>query len=439
MATNPKNRRRVARPDPATGNVETIDATQPAETFEAPPGGSRPPPDEALDGFNTREWEDEARVAQILDDEENEGAKVEIMRKDVNARWAFCDSFPLSDWSNDRKKDLSMTFGGGEYKARVRKNTGVYGASWHFWIDRNLKPQAEAKNPAADMAQTVERLARGDGLMPMFMQMLQMQQSQASVMMQQQRESSQQMLTVITTALTRPQSPPSNDRLLEIILTKALTPAPLAPTQDLGKIIEAVAKLKDIASGEDDGRDREPKKDLLDTIITALPSVLKALSTLQQPQAQVRASATQAAALPARANPAPAPAAPAEPRNVSPQDMEDLQPPPATIEHEALTETGAAPPADPSRVPADPMRTALAEFLPVVMQLADGGTPAADVADKIAEGMDDASFDSLCTLLERPDWMALLADVNDGVMLRSNFFIALRDELLADDGGEEAS
>lgn len=387
----------------------------------APERGFRPPPDESLDSISTLEWEQDERIAAILADEENQGARIEVYRKNPDGKWAWVQNYNLEDWSSDKKQDLANLAGGGEYKCRVRRTQGRMGQTFHIVIDKSVKAAGgDDRDPSRDMAASVERLARNgtETMMPLFMQMLQMQQAQSAQMMAQMQKSADTQVALMTAALSRPPQASGMDRVVEVLLAKSLTPQQAGP--DLEKVIGALGKLRSLSQsdrGDDDDRG-EKKGDLLQTLLTALPAVMKVLASLQPQPVQVDVTPRP------RIN-APETAAPAMPVAT----VEPVAPAPIVVEE--------TPPGKD-----DETRTALAAFLPVIIQQADAGVTAAAVAQALSDQLNDEGFDALIDLIERPDWLAVLADVHEGVMLRSPFFNALRQEMIAlaetdDESGEE--
>ena len=404
---------------PPPGAVTTA-AVPPDDDDGVPSRGQRSAPDEALDELDTSEWELDEKITAILRDEENQGARIEVYRKNAAGKWAWVENYDINDWSADKKKDIARIAGGGEYKCRVRRTGGRMGQTFYIVIDSAIKPASAAdRDPSRDMAASVERLARGDGMMPLFMQMLQMQQAQSAQMMQQMQKSADTQVALMTAALTRQPTASGMDRIVEVLLMKAVAPAPAGP--DLEKVIGALGKLRALSSTE---ADKEPadRHGFLDTIMEALPGVLNVLKSMQ-PTVPVE---TMPRVTAVTANPPRIPAAPVTPAAPAAPDIP--------------VDDGMTAPAPGAKD--DDMQRALSMFLPQLVEAAVAGQDALAVARTVYESevMTDAMLDALCGVLERPDWFATLADAHEPVTLHVQFFRSLRDEFLrldseADDGG----
>lgn len=391
-------------------------------------GRSRvPPPDDA---FPDGTFDEENRIAEILADELNNEANLEIYRKTKAGKWAFLDKLSLADWSPDAKLDLAAKYGGGEYKGRVRRTAesvrGTWGPSFHFTIDEQLKPrdQTPAGQPGGDLTQMLTLMERSDKTMPLFMQMMQMQAQASQMMMTQMQESNKTLVTILTAAL-KPGAPPPppSEKLIEILATRALTPPP--PPLQLADVINLVGKLKTIANSDKplppEAEDDAPRGGLLTSLIESLPSLLKVLGGIAAPDTPAEPRVVQA--LPAQ----PAPVAAEAPIRVAePAPAAHVEPFPPLQD---IAHAGPAPERAGHDLPDDDVK-ALRMMLPHLCALADGGTTAADVAAQIDASLPDEAFLRLADLLKREDWLALLIDAHEPVNLRTPFFTALRNELL---------
>ncbi len=405
--------RRTTRPSQADpdNNTPPPDAPEnaaPSESETSAPVDLVQPEVSAADA---RQWAEEQRIEEILQSE-GEGTTIEVHRRQPSGRWALIDCVELGDWHATTKK----AFGGGDYKGRVRRADGTFGPAFHFYIDRSVKPVGSEPRPSAhDISQAQERVtaSQHEGMTPMLVQMLQMQREQTALMVQQMQESAKTQVAIITAALSRPPPPGPSEKLMEILATKALAPA--APALDLDRMISAVVKLRNIAqAAPSDGDERERSPDLLDRIVGALPSIVRMLGSVQL------------------AVPDPTPVAP---RRIERHVETNATPPAPTTETASpdpepgpppVAPTGGAPVVD----AAAQNRAALASFLPQIIVMADAGTPPEQVAAAIVEAVPKDAMEALLDLLDRDDYLAILADAHDGVMLRSPFFVDLREELL---------
>lgn len=400
-------------------------------------GRQAPPPDSNLDELDSAALDEEARITEILNDELNNAANLEVYRKDKSGRWAFLETQPLAEWGPEAKSDLAKRYGGGEYKGRVRRMAdgvrGSWGPSFHFTIDMALKPKDDDRGPAGfDPREMFSLFKESDKTMPLMMQMMQMQTQATQLMMSQMQKSNETLVTVLTAALTRPAAPPPpapSEKLIEILATKALNPPAPRGISDLAEVIKAVAQLKNIANAEKevdtDGRERPS---MLDSLIESVPSLLKMLGGVITPPEPQPAQVVHPAA------PAQLPANPGAPLKVA-EPATEVRPEPFAPITADLVNTGPAPVREAS-VSADDIQ-ALAAFVPSLVQLCDAGKSPGEVAEEIDRVLPDAVFMRMVDLLKRPDWLALLIDAHEPVQMRTPFFTELRNELIAmseDDG-----
>lgn len=200
---------------------------------------------------------------------------------------------------------------------------------------------------------------------------------------------------------------------MQILLTKALAPAP-APAFDLEKMIGAVTKLASITSGKG-SKDDDEGDGIMNLIGKALPLVANLLQAAQGGQG----------AQPSQGHSPSLPPAPAQER---PMVRVDPAAPPVNSPDPAAP---APPDEHAPDLPAN-LKTSLAQSLPLIVAQAVMGETAESVAARVSEGLPDAEFESLCALLQRPDWLAILIDAHEPVQRHSVWFNALRDALLSE-------
>ncbi len=368
------------------------------------------------DERGARVSEEDAKIRNILENEDYAGASLEIARKSETGTWGYISSVLINDWNDEVKRSIANEFGGGEYRAKVRTTSGAFGQSFKFTIDRAVKPKpvpatSEPMNPMDMLKQAKALTGDSTTLMMQMMQQAQATQMQfMQMMMAQQAKSAEMMITM----MARPAQPvaPQNDRIMELLLAKVLNPpAPVAPPapMDLEKMIEVVAKLRDLTAANGEGAKPEKETDFFGDVMKALPSILKTISSIRIPQMQPQ---------------------------VEPARLENAGAPAQVVQEPA---TGAAPipPAPSPAEVAGANKAALAQFLPQLVDAAVTQTDTKQMADTISGIMDDAQFSGIVTLLQRDDWLAVLSDAHPPVMTHSNWFIALRRELIAlveDDG-----
>jgi hypothetical protein len=374
-----------------------------------PRNGSIPPEDNS---------EEEALINLLRNDADTVDAKIEIQRR-VGNRYAWIDSMPITDWdSGETKQRLAARFGGGDFRARVRRSDGTQAKQFTFTIDHSIQPTP---------AQPAEsQLARRNDSENTIMALMQQQQDTQMKFMQmlnaQQAESSRQMMQLMVTAMGAKQAAPVapvggfNDRIMELLLTRALAPAPAPDIMGIIKTLSSIRRDDESARGGDDeggGGDG-----IFDTILKALPQVLpgllSAVQAQQQPQAPARAIAPRPPRpqAPGTPQPAAAPVAPAAPAAV-----------PASEDTVELDDPQQAPPIN---------KAALALFMPQLVELASKEASPVDSAAAIRGALTPDQNAELAALLNTDTWLATLIDANQQVMKYTRWFGALRDALLGE-------
>ncbi len=357
--------------------------------------------------------EEDEKIARLMEDDENSGAQVEISRKTANNKWALCCVFPLADWSSDSKVQVANQFGGGFFRAAIRRSDKTFASTFFFEVDAAVKPRPTEIVPAFNMQELITQLkpAPNDNNM---VQMMQAQQSMMMQFMQMQAAQSSENMKALASVMARPVTPsaPMNDRIIEVLLAKALDkPAAM----DLPKIIEAVAKLRTVANGGNSGGDDDDDEgggdnsDIFGSVMKALPALVgligaganraPAIANNPPPQQQ-------------RPRPAPRPA----PQQATPQPTP--QPAPQPEQSPAQVET------------APPDLGMLRFFLPQIEAMAEQKQTPTDVAKVINETLDAQQLNDLKTLLRGETWFQTLIDLHRPVQKWPRWFNRLRDILL---------
>ena len=386
-------------------------ATETEET-EPPPTRRRrrrevPAPDSIHDAS-----EEDEKIARLLEDDENSGAQIEISRKTTNNKWALCCVFPLADWSSDSKVQVANQFGGGMYRAAIRRSDKTFASTFFFEVDPAVKARGTEAAPAFNMQELVAQLkpAPSDNSM---VQLMQAQQSMMMQFMQIQAAQSSENMKALASIMARPVTPaaPMNDRIVEVLLSKALAkPAAM----DLPRIIEAVAKLRTVANGGSSGDDDDDDEGGGETDIFG--SVMKALPALVGMIGQGGNRAPAIAPNPPQPQPRPRP----QPRPVVPQPP---PPQPAPEQVSAPVQAEVAP----------PDYGMLRFFLPQIEAMADAKQSPADVAKIINDTLDAQQLADLHNLLKTETWFQTLVKLHQPVMKWPRWFHRLRDVLLGTD------
>ena len=77
------------------------------------------------------------------------------------------------------------------------------------------------------------------------------------------------------------------------------------------------------------------------------------------------------------------------------------------------------------------IKASLGQLLPMLVVKADAGADVGEIADQVTEGLTDPQLRALQELLSKPDWLAILSEAHEPVMMRSPWFMQLREEILA--------
>jgi hypothetical protein len=373
-----------------------------------------PAPDSLID-----QTEEDARIAALLGDDENSDAQVEISRKTPDNKWAFCTVVALTDWSSESKIQIANEFGGGKYRASVRRSNKTFAATFHFEVDASVKPRSHSlAAPAFNMQELIAQLRPQQGGDPGFMQLMQAQQAMMMQFMQMQAQQSAESMKALAQVMARPVTPaaPVNDKLVEVLLAKALDNRSSGP--DLPKLIEAVARLREVAGGapvaDSDDKDGDDNNDIFGGVIKALPGIVNLIS---QGAANSHAAASPNPPLRARL--------PARPQPVS------SSPSPAPASPPPAPSASAAPESAAPVTGVKINREVLAMFLPQVVDLAKNGTSVAEAVNTISDALDPTGqTEVLVELLRSPDWLNHLIDAHRPVMGWTKWFGELRQAFL---------
>lgn len=363
---------------------------------------SVPAPDSLID-----QSEEDERIRILLEDDENAGATVEVGRKTHNNKWAFCCSYLLADWSSDSKMQVAEQFGGGSYRATIKRSDKTIASNFTFEIDPAVKPKTR-ENSAQQIELLMEKFKPSDNsgnMLQMMQAQMSAQQTMMMQFMQMQAQQSADNMKALVQIMARPvaQAPAPNEKIVEILLAKALDNR---GGMDLPKVIEAVAKLRSVANGGDGGDedDEEEGGDIFSAVLKSLPGLVGLIG-----QGAARHSA------PAEI----APAAPAATANPRPRRPAPAQPAPAA--------PAPAAPAPTVKVNKD----VLALFLPQVVGLAEQNQTAAQAAAAIRDALHEGQTEALVELLRQDNWLDILIDAHGPVMKWTKWFAELRAVLIA--------
>ncbi|MGH9525732.1 MAG: hypothetical protein ACRD2F_03585 [Terriglobales bacterium] len=336
------------------------------------------PPDAELDRTELPALtEEEDRIRAILSAEENENATYEIFRKSLTGKYDYLDGLlPLSDLSNgDYRKRICESFGGGDYKIRIRKSDGRMAGTVPFSVDKSVRPLAE-RFPAGtaggtDMVKLIETLRpdKKEQGGELFLAMMQMQSQQMAAQMAQFG----QMMTAVLGRAAPPASP-LPEKMLEIMLNRMGSGG-----MDLDKVFSFVEKLRTL-NHEEEAPDETSFDRLIDTVRELAPLLL--------------------AKMPALGAAAPVPEIPVrpEPKPVAPESAE--------------------------------LRARLAEYLILLCGQCDAGAAAPDLADWLKTHLKGQELQGVQSTLAGEHWLEDLTGLHAPVAARAGWFRELRAALL---------
>lgn len=297
-------------------------------------------------------------------------------------QYAYLTKIPLRDFDMEY---IKKQYGGGAYKATIHRasGTGNLLGSFDFYIDERFKgaisqgvvSDAPALQDSSTQRFLMELARKGSqsqgpdiaGLMQAFHKS---NQDMTLMMVQMQQQAIQQMATMMTSVVTAFAGNNSggrgNDRITEILLTKALEKSDRDPIADLMRFKTFIdtGKIPD----EDDEDEEDKKGSFMEMLIQAVPSVVAALSGGN------------------RQAPAPLPAKPATEATAA----------------DAEVETGDEPEDEPDETEA--MTFAQKMFLKSLIAGAENNEPVAKHAGRVKALLSDQQLEELKQVLSAPDW-----------------------------------
>lgn len=358
--------------------------------------------DELPEGIDPIEFQEEQKIREIFSSEDSATAQLEISRRNkFSGTWGYIFRMPLNEWGPEVKEKIAQSYGGGEYKAKVRRMgdgvRGQMGPSFTFDIDTSLVPLAERDKSAA---------ARGGSSSPDFMlQMMQMQQQQMDKMAMMQQQASDRLLTMLTTVFGRPPPPGPSDKLVEVLATRALAPPPSLNLEAVAGLTTTLGRFVRPHGGGGDGAGEPSDKtdNLLRDVLQALPELIRMAQTLFAPPPAAPINVTGTAAPPA-------------PR------------------YEATSASPTAPaPVPPSPV-ANPQEAQLKVYLPVLYSEARKGTAPELLIEQVLDeqsGVPDETVDQLEEFFTSPDWLARCLDAYEPFAALTPWLTGFREKFLA--------
>lgn len=341
--------------------------------------------DDGLTAEQRRISKEMDKVQSILAANKNTGAKVLLSRKNKHTgRFAVLATIPVDEYDEDQ---LAMEYGAGIYQSRIRLPNHKLADSWTWDVDPSVKPSTD--NPASatngnhlDLPRIIESVRdRNNGDIREVIETISDRNQQTfQMMMKQMQDSNAQMMTLIA-QMTRPHHGGSSDASMMTLVTTMLTAIMNQKTSSIDQMVDAMAKLKQLAGEESKGGGN----DVMDTILGMMAPLAGQLMGKLAPQQ-----------LPAPQSPAP------------------------------LPEQARANPAAPvSGVPSQ-----MAQLAGTILKLAEKDSDPVSAANIITDLLDDTQSGKLLEFLEKDNWWSMLMTFEDRVIPYQPWFENVRKEIL---------
>lgn len=245
-----------------------------------------------IDNDEEKRLREEQEITRMLEREDATNTTIIVSRRtNRTQRYAHLSEIGISDYE---REEIARQYGGGEYRCRIRRADGQFGATWYFQVDLSRKAEVTQESmgtsSGVDAVRLVETVA--NRLMPKEdpnkqNEMLQMMMSKSDdlfkMMMVMQQENTKLLMTALS---SRP--PETNNSALQQMSTMLLQHSLQSSKTSMDDMLGTIVKLKKLS--EDTGRDSdegdEPKGSFVQDIMSAIPQVLKTFTGGQQAQAQ---------------------------------------------------------------------------------------------------------------------------------------------------------
>ena len=298
-------------------------------------------------------------------------------------------TIPVDEYDEDQ---LAMEYGAGIYQSRIRLPNHKLTDSWTWDVDPSVKPSTD--NPSApaygnhvDIPRIIESVRdKNNGDMREVIETISDRNAQTfQMMMKQMQDSNAQMMTLIA-QMTRPQHSAAESTMMPLVTTM-LTAIMNQKTSSIDQMVDAMAKLKELAGEEKGGGGNE----IMDTILGMMAPIAGQLMGKLAPQQL------------------PAPQAPAP---------------------EQVRVNPAAPK---SNVP-----NQMAQMSATILRLAEKNSDSVSAANIITDLLDEKQSAQLAEFLKKDNWWTMLMTLEDRVIPYQPWFEEVRKEILdiLDDSGE---
>jgi len=359
-----------------------------------------------IDVDEEKRLREDAEIARILEREDaTESTIIVARRPNRTQRYAHLAELGIKDYD---REEIARQYGGGEYRCRIRRADGQFGATWYFSVDASRKPEVDPETVGGtpsgfDAVRLVETVAAkladkqpaGPDMNSMLTLMTNRSDDMFKMMMAMQQENTKMLAAILQN------KPTDNNSALNQMATMLLQHSLQQSGTRLEDMISTMTKLKRLTE-DDRAEDDEPKEkgSFVQDIMFAIPQVLK---SLQQP--------APAQALPQGQPPMPAPAPMPAPVQTSPAQPSEAYPLPKNVEPQL--------------------------FGMVVMNLvafAQADSDPADVHNSYEPMLTDEAYDGIAEFLEKePHWFDTLVAVAPNAANHRKWFDELRDIILEEE------
>ena len=359
-----------------------------------------------IDVDEEKRLREDAEIARILEREDaTESTIIVARRPNRTQRYAHLAELGIKDYD---REEIARQYGGGEYRCRIRRADGQFGATWYFSVDASRKPEADPETVGGtpsgfDAVRLVETVAAkladkqpaGPDMNAMLTMMTNRSDDMFKMMMAMQQENTKLLATILQ---SRPAESASGiSQMANTLLQHSLQQSG-SKLEDVLSTMTKLKRLTEDARDDDDGP--KEKSSFVQDIMFAIPQVLK---SLQQP--------ASAQALPQGQPLASAPAPNNSPVQMAPAQPSEAFPLPKNV---------------------DPQL-----FSMVVMNLAafaQADSDPADVHNSYEPMLTDEAYDGIAEFLEKePRWFETLVAVAPNVANYRKWFDELRDIILEEE------
>jgi len=336
------------------------------------------------------DFDQEEAIADFISKEKDAGALIEFKRKQSNGKYAHLVTMPIADYDKER---IAETYGGGEYRAVIRKSNGTMSQHFSFSIDHGRKAKLD-ENPQNNMMDVITRaLASSQPNLGQFRELMTEQQSRADrmfqMMMLQAQENTKMMMTMMTAALGGNGKASGTDPVMGQIITALLTHTLKEKHQGIDQLVDGVVKLKQIAEGSKPvGVDGEENGGWLGKILEFLPQVMSGFLAARS------------------ANSGPVPLPPAAPVQ---------NPPPSRPPVTAQTPN-----------PEQERNLMIKNYVSSLLGMAENNIPVEAAYKQLAPLCSDDIYTEIVDFLRLPNWWEIFTKNNQAAQKYHPWFIELR-------------